>query len=281
MNFKKILNPWKINIKGRYIDVFLKVEFADGCLTISGVEGPLKTGNCLGSCRQIEYWTKLSNIKGKDLSLKECIKLLNIWREWHLNNMQAGCEHQRELLKCIKDRSYDHLMKIPEFKKCSKCDYAYGSAWLKKEVPTNVLEWLKNLPGYKQHYKNLSLVVVKDSEIESRGGGYKYLIQTDGATSRTAFKQLKFLKKYLKDRNLTLTQALPKDPEEWQYQKIEGEYFTLSYMSEKLPAGRAIKYLENGIYTKATITKDEHGIICLNYCNVNVKNRVKYKYFWA
>lgn len=39
---------WKRNA-----NVFCKIQFVDGKLSITGVEGPLKSGNCLGSCGQI------------------------------------------------------------------------------------------------------------------------------------------------------------------------------------------------------------------------------------
>lgn len=31
-------------------------------------------------------------------------------------------------------------------KPCPVCGYEYGSAWLKREVPEEILEYLKNLP---------------------------------------------------------------------------------------------------------------------------------------
>ena len=39
---------------------------------------------------------------------------------WHLNDMQAGCEHQR-------------VNNTKEF--CEICQYKYGSAWLKMDLP--------------------------------------------------------------------------------------------------------------------------------------------------
>ncbi|MCK4723080.1 MAG: hypothetical protein KAT75_07240 [Dehalococcoidia bacterium] len=39
---------------GRSMSVFAKIELEDGNLSITGVEGPLPSGNCLGSCGQID-----------------------------------------------------------------------------------------------------------------------------------------------------------------------------------------------------------------------------------
>ncbi|UOF78291.1 restriction alleviation protein lar [Caudoviricetes sp.] len=64
---------------------------------------------------------------------KKVQQMLAIWERWHLNNMKAGCEHQRTL-GWEKD-GYDKHPCEP----CPICGYRYGSAWLKEELPADVV----------------------------------------------------------------------------------------------------------------------------------------------
>lgn len=92
--------------------VFCKIEYKDGKLSISGVEGPMSNGDAHGSCGQIEMGYKHGNPDYDDKRYsshteikhfaagwtKEMwLKFLDIWHEWHLNDMRPYCEHQKEL----------------------------------------------------------------------------------------------------------------------------------------------------------------------------------------
>lgn len=97
-------------------------------------------------------------------------ELVMTWRRWHLNDMRAGCEHQREqgwdkqpidptkptdtygrhfegqqqdswnLLGWVRpDEHPDGLLTKP----CPVCGYKYGSAWLTEELPESVREWFE------------------------------------------------------------------------------------------------------------------------------------------
>lgn len=147
----KIISPIKIKIGEKYYNVFCHIQFKDKRLNISGVEAPLHSGSCVGSCGQI-------NIGYEDLSKLDikynCFwdkdlfkKFLDIWGKYHLNDLNAGCIHQRELLKNIKNYNYDKLIKIPEFKNCPICSYAYGSKWLFEKIPIDIIKWLNRLPN--------------------------------------------------------------------------------------------------------------------------------------
>lgn len=116
---------------------FCKIEFDGERLSITGVEGPKADGNCKGSCGQIvdsiEIETFAPGWTAADLN-----NFKNVWQRWHLNDMRAGCEHQRELGW----KSYDEHPSEP----CPVCGYKYGSKWLKEVVPGAVIEFLKSLP---------------------------------------------------------------------------------------------------------------------------------------
>lgn len=85
----------------------IKITERDGNnkLSISGVIGPKPNGDCRGSCGQInKSWNILSYASGWSEDLVN--KFSDIWDRWHLNDMRAGCEHQRE------SDSFNHLKKI-------------------------------------------------------------------------------------------------------------------------------------------------------------------------
>lgn len=119
-----------------------------GKLTITGVEAPLPSGSCRGACGQI-YDELLEAIKDPATKLADgwnaqlVQQFVEIWKEWHLNDLQAGCEHQRALGWDID--GYDAHPSEP----CPTCGYKYGTAWLTKKVPQKVLDFLNSLPKAK------------------------------------------------------------------------------------------------------------------------------------
>jgi hypothetical protein len=60
-------------------------------------------------------------------------ELLTIWERWHLNDMRAGCEHQR--VAGIRELGAT----------CETCGYRYGSAWLREELPADVVAWAQEI----------------------------------------------------------------------------------------------------------------------------------------
>ena len=80
--------------------VYCKAEIADGKFSISGVIGPLASGNARGSCGQIDSSIREALDAGElsfapEWNADSVRRLLAVWDAWHLNDMQAGCEHQR------------------------------------------------------------------------------------------------------------------------------------------------------------------------------------------
>ena len=96
-NFKKVSRIGMAKTYGgRSYSVFVEIEYKDHELTIHGVEGPTREGNCLGGCGQINMSLKseeLRPVNGWDRPM--LAKFFDIWDRWHLNNMRSGCEHQR------------------------------------------------------------------------------------------------------------------------------------------------------------------------------------------
>lgn len=118
--------------------VWVTVEFdVNGRLSFTGEIGPRRDGNCSGNAGQIV--TDLTEIgrfaDGWDAA--HVYRLVEVWREWHLNDVRAECEHQRKLGWTWTTHPADQ---------CPECGYRLGSAWLRVEVPEDVLEWVKGLP---------------------------------------------------------------------------------------------------------------------------------------
>ena len=208
---------------GRFVSLYVKAEYSkDGRLSMTGVEGPTPSGDARGGCGQIVMspWPIKTYAPGWDAA--SVAQLRDIWEQWHLNDMRAGCEHQRanwgdvgrkveivtyklttEALRAqgrIKARVVEdakakgsielleeerELYALPYTttqapdadgagsgryevskremeaigwlrpeehpegllcKPCEVCGYKYGSAWLREEVPADVIEWLFSRP---------------------------------------------------------------------------------------------------------------------------------------
>jgi hypothetical protein len=173
--------------RGEYGDIFCRIEIEGDRLSVTGVEGPKRNGDALGSAGQIimsfkEYdargHAELSSIKpapGWDAALIR--RFFDTWDRWHMNDMKAGCEHQRaagwdqrpidpskpttaygkhflgqrqdswNLLGWVRqDEHPEGLMCRP----CPTCGYKYGTAWLREELPAEVVEFLRSLPDADQ-----------------------------------------------------------------------------------------------------------------------------------
>lgn len=136
--------------------VFVKIKFNDGKLSITGVEGPKRNGDCQGSCGQIDLHDGEFDAYGPGFSAETVERLRFLWRRWHLNDMQAGSPAQTAHLRALpsepqtyekaRDQLREHgLNPDPNYIHNGK-PYSYGSAWLHEEVPEDVIEWLFALP---------------------------------------------------------------------------------------------------------------------------------------
>ena len=129
---------------GRAYSVYCKVRYDGTRLSITGVEGPLASGNCLGGCGQIDmHWTPLHTY-APGWDSRKVRKFLDTWRQWHLNDMRAECEHQRAL-----GWTYaTHKDTVTKFGRgcCPRCGYKIGSAWRVEAVPAETVAFLADLP---------------------------------------------------------------------------------------------------------------------------------------
>lgn len=160
-NFVKIVNPVMCDTGRTYKSRgFAKISYTDGKLSLCGVIGPTSHGNALGSCGQcVDEIRGGTPVNGWD---KEMVEMLcNIWEDWHLNNLRPYCQHQKELgyrklasaeVVVNGKREKRGWLRYDKYalgllgKPCPVCGYRYGSAWLKEDVPEEILKWLYNLP---------------------------------------------------------------------------------------------------------------------------------------
>lgn len=138
-------------------NAFAKIEYKAGRLSISGAIGPMSNGDCRGSCGQWNmsfkecdergHWTVADVTPAPGWTAGKILDFLNIWDKWHLNDMQAGCEHQRR--RETKTAGWVRFDEHPRgllSKPCPVCGYKYGSAWNREAVPEDVLQFLAGLP---------------------------------------------------------------------------------------------------------------------------------------
>lgn len=151
----KVIHPCDAPIyDGRKWPVFCKIEYKDGKLSIMGVHGPLASGNAMGGCGQIDMEfdhlykedndprysnpVKASSLRfAKGWRRSDWYKFLDYWKKWHLNDLHAECEHQ-EAIGITYAKDPNNI--------CDVCGYKIGSAWTKREVPQEVIDFLFSLP---------------------------------------------------------------------------------------------------------------------------------------
>lgn len=149
---------------GRPVHLFCSIEFEAGKLSITGVEGPKRNGDATGGCGQIimSPWEIVTYAPG--WNPETVARFREVWDRWHLNDMQAGSPAQMAHLRAhpVEDRLHyfetareslraaglqpDRGYMVRD-KDGNPQPYSYGSAWLREEVPADVLDFLQGLPG--------------------------------------------------------------------------------------------------------------------------------------
>jgi hypothetical protein len=75
-------------------------------------------------------------------------RMVAIWREWHLNDMQAGTPAQMAFLKTAGTHGYvEACDALDEVGLLIHNGHKYGSAWLKVELPAHVVAEIQSWSG--------------------------------------------------------------------------------------------------------------------------------------
>lgn len=102
-DFKITVLPGYLNgyRDGKPVPVHVGVEYKHGRLSISGVVGAKPNGDCWGSCGQcldsVRDILSEEGVISKAWDEPMIQKLIEVWREWHLNDMRPYCAHQKAL----------------------------------------------------------------------------------------------------------------------------------------------------------------------------------------
>lgn len=132
------LNFWTKIGQGPNGILWLEVQWNGTRLSITGVEGPRRNGDCRGSCGQCREALLEVTDPAEGYTLGTIRQLYAIWNAWHLNDLRAGCSHQQ----AFGWKSYDEHPSEP----CPICGYKFGSAWNTEIVPAGVIKFLAGLP---------------------------------------------------------------------------------------------------------------------------------------
>jgi len=124
---------------------------------------------------------------------------------------------------------------------------------------------------------DLTLTGCTEEQASKTCGPYYYLVQNQ-AMAWTAFRTANGLKKWARERGLTLPD-LPEIGTHF-YAKIPGGYYE-NMMYGPLPRGERTLHLCNGEWTEATITTAPDGWKVMNYHNPNDREHKVVRDYWA
>lgn len=137
--------------------IFCNIQYKNGKLSITGVIEPKKNGDA-SSCGQIvdtidENLKKISYADNWDRI--KATQFVEIWKDWHLNDMNAGTQKQEIYIKnwlSKTGKKYEYN-KVCEMLKTANLyndnGYTYSEKWLSCEVPKEVLNFLVGLSDSK------------------------------------------------------------------------------------------------------------------------------------
>jgi hypothetical protein len=76
-------------------------------------------------------------------TLQELKEIHRLWKNWHLNDMQAGCQHVPDPL--WEDSPYGKRPDLKNTPSCPETGYRWGSAWLVRLIPATVIVRMQEL----------------------------------------------------------------------------------------------------------------------------------------
>jgi len=156
---KKTIEIGKIKREGRNYRCILTIKIRNEendkpTLSITGEITRYKRVICCGQIdNEIEQYYNDGSLN-LFIKAEQLEKLLQIWRRWHLNDLRPYCEHQWKLIPYYENElgktffdanNYGHIIKLPDFKWCSRCGYTYGTKWLYEPLPKEVIKFLEEL----------------------------------------------------------------------------------------------------------------------------------------
>lgn len=99
-----------------------------GCIVAKGERDAYSYGQCSEILPEVVKPTK-------GLSRGDVLMIHEIWTQYHLNDMNAGCEH----MESGSGWDLGHV--------CPVCGYSYGKAWKYRPIPDYIMEEIARLQG--------------------------------------------------------------------------------------------------------------------------------------
>ena len=93
----KVVNPCVCSTYYGKANAYAKIEYEDGRLSICGVVGPNRNGDCMGSAGQCVDEIR-SGKPTEDWTNEMLQKFCDIWDEWHLNDAPLLQTYERAWL---------------------------------------------------------------------------------------------------------------------------------------------------------------------------------------
>ncbi len=157
IKFRKVLDFGKVDYYGNNrrsnavsIEVELKEKEGKGlCLSICGNIWNSRKSDILSGGQNIDEIASILKSNKKVQRIKE------IWKKYHLNDMNAGCIHQDSWDVAKEVDMYGKIERAGWIrqsehaegllcKACPECGYKYASAWLFREIPSEIIEEIKS-----------------------------------------------------------------------------------------------------------------------------------------
>jgi len=84
------------------------------------------------------------------IKTKECKRIREIWKEYHLNDMNAGTKKQTDAVNewISRGNKYEYSAVCEYLKSINLYEdgfYSYGTKWLFRTIPANIIEEIKEL----------------------------------------------------------------------------------------------------------------------------------------
>jgi len=115
---RKIVNPILKKGGRRGYQVYCEIRYEEGLLSIVGVEGPNSSGNCRGSCGQIDMHLREEDrstwVYQKGWTGELMTKFLDAWKAWHLNDMKETDEKGDWKFVPVPDDVIQFLESLPD-----------------------------------------------------------------------------------------------------------------------------------------------------------------------
>jgi len=134
----------------------ITIKFSDGRLSLTGQHGSGKRASGGQLIMNFKEYDNRGYCTLADLSSvyspEKTKKLFDIWKRWHLNDMQAGSPKQMEYLRknpvnvTYPVSYYDAASKMLALAGLNPDEngYKYGHSWMREEVPAEVIAFLES-----------------------------------------------------------------------------------------------------------------------------------------